>query len=387
VNLLWCSNAPFVGSGYGVQTELFAPRLASLGHEVAFYANWGVQGACLDWKGFHVYPSDGEWGNRTLAACAAHFGDGIENTLVIALCDAWVLNKDRFLKGMKLAIWAPIDHEPAPPPSLNVLRHEAVTPLAMSEFGERMMRDAGLDPIYVPHGVDTEMFRPQPEIRGDVSEELGLPRDAFVVGMVAANQGSPQMHRKAFPQAFQAFARFRETHTDAVLYVHTNEMAQHNSGLHLRALAERCGIPRRSVVFTDIFAWEMGWPRQTLANAYNAFDVLLNPAMGEGFGVPILEAQACGVPVIVSDFSAMTELCGAGWLVEGDRWYDGPMDSFLISPSVESIGQALEQSYASGGLADQARRFALRYDVETVTEDYWQPALRKLTGATLELVA
>lgn len=38
--------------------------------------------------------------------------------------------------------------------------------------------------------------------------------------------------------------------------------------------------------------------------------------LGEGFGIPIIEAQAAGCPVIVTDCTAMTELCLSGWLIE-----------------------------------------------------------------------
>lgn len=382
LKVFWISNAPFSPSGYGVQTALFGPRIAALGHDLAFFANWGVQGACLDWNGHRIYPSDSDWGNRTMAACAAHFGDGLDDVLVITLCDAWVLNRDNWPDELRVAMWAPVDHWPVPPAVRAVLADGRVTPVAMSRFGQHQMELAGLEPLYVPHGVDTAMFRPRPEIRADVRAEMGLPADAFVVGIVAANQGSPLMHRKAFPQMLQAFARFREQHTDAVLYVHSNEYAAGpGSGIHLRQLAQTCGIPRRSVMFTEAFAWELGWPRETLAQAYQAFDVLLHSSMGEGFGVPIVEAQSCGVPVIVTDHSAMTELCGAGWLVDGDDWYDGPQDSWFKAPSVASIVTALDRAYESAGdaaLREQARAFALDYDADRITAGYWTPALEAL---------
>lgn len=382
MKILWAANTPWCGSGYGVQSELFTPALQALGHDVAFYATWGLQGGCLDYQGMRVYPSDGQWGNRTMLHCAAHHGDGLENTQIIALLDAWVLHTDGWPDDTRMAIWAPVDHWPLPPASRRVLSHPCVRPIAMARFGERMMQEAGLDPLYVPHGVETDVFKPLPDHREPVRAALGLPQDAYVVGMVAANTGSPDMHRKAFAQQFQAFARFREKHQDAVLFAHTNEYASDpNTGLNLRQLASACGIPRSAITFTEVFAWELGLKRSQLASLYSAFDVYLGAAMGEGFGVPIIEAQACGLPVIITDHSAMTELCGAGWLVDGEDWYAGRQEAWLKSPAVASIVEALECAYQAADdaqLRQRAREFALEYDVDAVTEEFWVPALEHL---------
>ena len=51
------------------------------------------------------------------------------------------------------------------------------------------------------------------------------------------------------------------------------------------------------------------------------------------------------MPVIASDHSAMPELCQAGWLVTGDRWWDALQESFLIAPAIGSIVAALEAAY------------------------------------------
>ena len=42
---MWAANSPWIGSGYGAQTALFAPRLRDLGHEVILFANYGLTGA------------------------------------------------------------------------------------------------------------------------------------------------------------------------------------------------------------------------------------------------------------------------------------------------------------------------------------------------------
>jgi glycosyltransferase involved in cell wall biosynthesis len=57
--------------------------------------------------------------------------------------------------------------------------------------------------------------------------------------------------------------------------------------------------------------------KRTLVEAYNASDVLVAPSFHEGFGITLLEAMACGVPVITSSVSAMPEVVDdAGILVD-----------------------------------------------------------------------
>src|SRR5262245_60009509 len=143
-------------------------------------------------------PGDAQCGNANLAAYAERH----EADLVIALCDAWVLRPAQWAETPPVWVWAPVDHRPAPPAVDEVLSHPRIRPVAMSKFGQRMLEREEIDALYVPHAVDTRVFRPRPEIKDAVRDELGIPADAFLAGMVAANTGGP-VSRKAFPQAFQ----------------------------------------------------------------------------------------------------------------------------------------------------------------------------------------
>jgi glycosyltransferase involved in cell wall biosynthesis len=321
------------------------------------------------------YPSDSAWGNRTLGTFAEHF----HADHVIALCDAWVLRPDEWPDDLRVAVWAPVDHYPIPPAVLATLAHEKVQPIAMSRFGEQLMQDCGLEPLYVPHGVDTAVFNPRPQDRDAIREELGVPRDAFLVGMVAAN--SSLVDRKAFGQSFVAFSRFAKNRPDVWLYAHTNADPPPGVGLDLAAGVLSAGCPPDRVKFPPPSFWHLGAPAGLVSNLYQAFDVLLNPSMGEGFGVPILEAQACGVPVIASDHSAMSELTQAGWLVAGDPNYDWMQKSYWIWPFVDSIVAALESAYEERDnqeLRRGAAAFAGLYDAGLIAEAYWPKVLDAL---------
>lgn len=73
----------------------------------------------------------------------------------------------------------------------------------------------------------------------------------------------------------------------------------------------------------------VGKPNQsTLVQIYNAADVLLSPSLYEGFGFTILEAMACGTPVVTSNVSSLPEVAGdAAIMVE-------PMDVQAMSEAI-----------------------------------------------------
>jgi glycosyltransferase involved in cell wall biosynthesis len=384
MRLIWHSVAPFTPSGYGQQTAVFTPRLRDLGHEIILSTWWGLNGSALEYEGMKLLPGDQKYGNVLLPAYAELY----KPDAVIALMDAWVLQPDR-MRDLPLAVWVPVDHKPCPTRVHEFFKLTGARPIAMSKFGERMLRDEGLDPLYVPHGIDTEVFQYRPEAREKLRKAWGAGDD-FIVGMVAHNSGgtgSTGISRKSFPQAFIAFKNLLELHPEAKLYLHTEMTGRPGleNGLYLPGLLERFEIPATSVLITNQLGLEMGIEPTDMAGLYSAFDVLLNPSFGEGFGIPIVEAQACGTPVIVTDWTSMPELCGSGWLVQGEPWFDtreGAGNAFFKCPSILSILEALEAAYNAKGdqaYRDRARKFALDYDADLVTEKYWKPALETLS--------
>lgn len=373
--LLWHSNSPWAPTGYGQQTALFAKPLAEH-YELGISSFYGLEGAPITWDGIPVLPGiGGEFGNEYLVQHAKHFfGGDPRDGLVVTLMDVWVLDP-QWAGQVNMACWVPVDHQPAPPGVVKFFLDSGAVPIAMSRFGQQQL--GRLDPLYVPHGVHTDLYKPRD--RKAVRAEVGLPDDAFLVGMVAANKGRPS--RKGFSQAFQAFCKFAAEHENAYLYLHTMVGQSVAAGENIPAMLDGLGIPEDRVLIADQYRVLFDpYSHQSMSKIYSAMDVLLNPSLGEGFGIPVLEAQACGTPAIVTDFSAMSEVCGAGWHVSHRPYWTG-LNSWQAVPDVDDIVSALEECYGLSGtqrakLSLAARRHAQEYALPKVFKQFMLPALR-----------
>ncbi len=107
--------------------------------------------------------------------------------------------------------------------------------------------------------------------------------------------------------------------------------------------------------------------RDTLIRFYHAADILLAPSLYEGFGLTILEAMACGTPIITSNVSALPEVAGdAAILVE-------PTDVEAITQAIASIHQdsALRQTLVDRGLA-RVKEFSWKKTAEQTAIFYEQ---------------
>jgi len=374
MRILWASNAPWTRTGYGHQTRLFVPRLEALGHEVAIFANYGLAGSILNLSDtIKVYPAGlHAHGNDIIASHAAHY----KADIVITLYDSWCFTPDVTAR-FRWVPWMPVGLEPLPEHVKQSIQ-TAWQPIAYSKFGERMLTEAEFEPRYVPHGIDTEAFKPGNKTQA--RKRFNLDDDTFLAVMVAANKGFPA--RKCFPEVLWAWREFVKKRPNSFLYMHAHSGPE-LQGVDIPLLLHKLDMPDKVVGFCDTYQNSgPGYPDVYMADIYNAADVMLNPSMGEGFGLPILEAQACGCPVIVTDASSMSELCFAGWKVNGQPFWS-PLGAWFTIPNIEEIIDALQMAYKMRGstaLAKEARHGAEPYNVNLVTEEYWKPVLADIAA-------
>lgn len=382
--ILWASNSPWAQTGYGAQTAQVTTRLHKHGHKVAVASNYGLEGASFEWGGIKQFPRGFEMHSNDVVpahmAAWAHTHSKL-SPLLITLYDVWIFKGPTWETIESIASWVPVDHTPLPPAVAAWCKKPNVTPIAMSQFGQAMMEREDIDCLYVPHAIE-KVYKPTTDIptpTGSMTgrEFMNVPEDKFVVGMVSANKGiSP--NRKSFPEAFLAFSMWAQNHDDVILYIHTEDRGG-MGGINLRELAEACNIPDHKIQFVDQYVFRSGIASEVLAAIYTSMDVLLQPSMGEGFGIPVIEAQACGTPVIVTNTTASPELVGDGWLVEGQPWWDAMQKAWMVTPMIPSIIEALESAYQRGRERSLgAIEFTAQYDADYVFDKFWKPAIKAI---------
>lgn len=347
--------------------------MRDLGHKVSVIAWWGLEGGITEWEGIPVYPKkfDGYGNDATPYVVRKEKAD-----ILITLIDLWVMGLHLGdLGSTRYCPYLPIDHSPVPPNIAERFPH-AHRLLVYSEFAERLVKahDGGrfADKVrHIPHGINTDVLTPMTGEEKRAARKRfypDWPDNAFVVGMVAANKGYPC--RKSFPEVMEAFAMFAAQVPETRLYLHSHPGTEFH-GPDLMMMARHFGITEK-VRFPNPDKMLMGdYPETLMRDMYGTLDVLLSPSAGEGYGLPIVEAQSCGIPVAVTDFSAMSELVGAGWRIPPARLTTTMIWAQQADVHPDGVLHALWEAYRwpnRAHLATAAREFALRYSWPKVIE-------------------
>jgi glycosyltransferase involved in cell wall biosynthesis len=184
--------------------------------------------------------------------------------------------------NIPIFLWAQFSCPPDPESLGNAL------PVPLTGKSKDFLFEAGASkagPV-IPHGIDTSIYYPiSNEERNKVKKELGL--DArYVVGTVGANT-----HRKKFDKIIETFALFAKKNSDTLLLIKTDRVVSID-GIDLDKIARKLDVYSR----TKIIVEEMS--EQEMRALYGCMDLYINLSEWEGFCIPIIEAMACGTPVV-----------------------------------------------------------------------------------------
>jgi glycosyltransferase involved in cell wall biosynthesis len=198
----------------------------------------------------------------------------------------------------------------------------------------------------VPYTYDQSLFYPD-----DTQRESAI----FTVGINAA-----PVPRKAWAEQLAAFTRLHRNHPGEVI-LKVNCAADPSQSIRLPEAA---------------FQWTSGLSDEEMAGWYRSLDVLSACSYGEGFGLPILEAQACGTPVIVTDSAPVNEEPGllACKVACKPIWND-MYHAYWHKPSVTKLHEALEDAFAKRERDPAIAEYVKKYTVDSVAPQ-WEAILK-----------
>ncbi len=196
----------------------------------------------------------------------------------------------------------------------------------------------------IGHGFDDNIFNTELKERGEIYGRLGITRPFIVsVGVLQP--------RKNFQRLIRAFASLKNTHNIPHKLVIVGGRAWQYR--EIEDLPESLGIAD-DVVFTGFL------PVRDLACLVKGSDLFVLPALYEGFGIPVIEAMACGIPVAASNVGSLPEVLGDAGL---------QFDPY----SVDDIADKMHQVLSSTTLKEDL----IRRGLERAESFSWERAARE----------
>ncbi len=226
---------------------------------------------------------------------------------------------------------------------------------------EHLVHRVGINPLKVvvaPNAVDTKLFSPIQKtsrlfenVRA-VRRELGIEDGDVVIGTVGhmSRQKGHKFLIAAIPRVQLRYPRAR------FVFVGRGQLRD-----ALRTQARSLGV-EEAVRFTGI--------RQDVSVLLNCFDMFVLPSLWEGFGIAIIEAMACGAPVVASAVGGIPEIIEDG----ADGFLVPPGRSRPLAQSIIKLldNPSLRSDMIYRGLRKAVRQFNVTRMTETVAKVYSQ---------------
>ena len=349
--ILFCSEATFLNTGYATYTREILNYLYSTGkYELAEMGSYGERNdpraANIPWGYYGVVPNNSceprasqEENDAYSQSGAAQFGEWIFEhvcldflpDIVCDIRDFWMLEfaeRSPFRPYFKWAIMPTVDARPQARQWISSYE-SADACLTYSDWaGEVLKKQSGGKINYLgsapPSAHPAYMHIKDKRAH---KKSMGLDPDFKIIGTVMRNQ-----RRKLYPDLFEAFRKFldKSENKNYYLYCHTSYP---DLGWDIPELIQEHGLsshvlftyicPETKQPFPSLFngavaqspftgKWgstlsnvKNGLSYEDLSKVINLFDLYTQYANCEGFGLPQVEAAACGVPVCGTDYSAM----------------------------------------------------------------------------------
>lgn len=377
LRVLWCGEASFLNTGYSVYAREVLSRLyktdkyivAELGCYVSI-DDQRCQG--VPWKFYANLPSNGQDKSSYNSSQTNQFGEwrfdevclDFRPDVVIDIRDWWMMEhqeRSAFRDFYRWAIMPTVDSSPQQEQYINTYMN-ANAVFTYSEFGRDVLEEDSNGKIKVldiaSPAANYERLKPKINKKKH-RENFGFMDDITIVGTIMRNQ-----RRKLYPNLLSSFRTMLDENPEfenkRFLYLHTSYpdlgweipyfLRRYNMSANT-LLTYKCascnhffpsfyqggrvpcqGCGEYSAVMPNT---AMGVSEQELSEIINWFDLYVQYSICEGFGMPQVEAAACGVPVLTVDYSAMSSVgkkIKADFIKVKDFFWDSPTHSLRAIP-------------------------------------------------------
>ena len=356
LKVLMCSEASFLSSGFGVYAKEVLSRLHQTNkYEIAEFASYGFvndpRDTAIKWRYYanavksednrykeYMSRPDNQFGRWRFEKVLLDFKPDV----VIDVRDYWMNSYQRWSPLRKFVHWVlmpTVDSEPQQEEWIDTfLSADAI--FTYSDWGAKVLKRQTAGSVnYIDTaspGVDLTAFRPYTATeKSEIRKTLGVPENAFVIGSVMRNQ-----KRKLIPELFNVIGTILKNknisddiRNNIYLYMHTSYP---DAGWDLPQIlkeyecinrvlfsyvCKKCSFikanvytgptkvcPRCLEKSMALSSVTHGVTTNDLSLIYNTFDLYVQYSICEGFGMPQVEAAACGVPIATVNYSAMCDV-------------------------------------------------------------------------------
>jgi glycosyltransferase involved in cell wall biosynthesis len=346
--VLFISEAAYLNTGYAKYSKEVISRMYKTGkYDIAEFSIYGrhdePRRSTIPWKNYPNLPDENSEEQVRLynSSVSNQFGAwrfervclDFEPDIVLTIRDFWMDSFIYHSPFRKLFSWAwmpTVDASPQNQEWIDMFSNADYV-LTYSHWAKKLIEKQGgkrINTVGVASPSAAECF--QPMDRDEIRAEFSLRNDINIIGTVMRNQ-----RRKLFPALIESFKAYldKSSDTNTFLYLHTSfpdagwnlPNLIHENSLSSKVLltyvCEKCKHVQPSF-FRDCkqmcksckayaaspSSVGNGVSDEVLAKIYNIFDLYVQCANSEGFGLPQVEAAACGIPIACTNYSAMEDI-------------------------------------------------------------------------------
>jgi len=346
--VLFLSEAAYLNTGYAKYSKEVISRIhATNRYDIAEFSIYGgiddPRRSSIPWKNYANMPDPKDEGeiNAYNSNPINQFGSwrfervclDFEPDIVLTIRDFWMDSFIYHSPYRRIFSWAwmpTVDASPQNQEWIDMFS-DANYILTYSDWAKKILETQGghrLNTVGVASPSASPCFVPMNQAR--VREEFNIKPDVNIIGTVMRNQ-----RRKLFPALIEAFSAYlkQSGDTNTFLYLHTSfpdagwnlaeliheneisskvlmtyvcEHCKHIEASFFRDAKKLCNNCKRYQSTPSNVG--NGVSDENLAKIYNIFDLYIQPANSEGFGLPQVEAAACGTQIACTNYSAMEDV-------------------------------------------------------------------------------